>query len=68
LHHYWFDAAGDRTWKSGAEFGSNIQSEPTAFQNQNGNYEVVVREGGSLHHYWYDAIGDKTWKLGMRLP
>lgn len=58
LRHYWRenDVAG-YPWHKGALFGSSVSSAPAMIQSNygnQGNFEVVVREGRKLRHYWRD--------------
>jgi hypothetical protein len=70
LRHYWLDPA-DKKWHTGAILGSNVSSMPTMVLANNGNIEVLYREGTQLRHWWghkdVGGIGDMAWKSGYNL-
>ena len=69
LRHYWRNNAdGSFPWNRGPLFGDNVRSAPTLIQStfgNNGNFEIVVREGDGFRHYWRNN-DDPTlpWKNG----
>ncbi len=59
LCHYWRDNDDepDFPWHKTVCFGENITSDPTLIQSNfgdQGDFELVVNQGGRLSHYWRD--------------
>jgi hypothetical protein len=69
MQHWWRDDAADMTWKSGASFGSGVNSSPCMIQGQfgmsdeydNGNFELCVAvPDGTVQHWWRDNGSDSS--------
>ena len=68
IQHYW-RGWRDGRWHKGQSFGTNVQSEPAAFQNfalggSKHHFEVFVRESDRIQHYWCSSK-DSQWHKGQ---